>query len=285
MAHPLIFNIQKFSIHDGSGIRTTVFFKGCPLRCAWCHNPESQAFTAEQVHYPERCIHCGRCDAGCPANVRETVGKDYSVEALCSLLERDQIFFDNSGGGVTLSGGEPMVQDEAFLGMVLERLARRGIPVAIDTSGYAPYQRFQAVMPYVDTFLYDIKMIDPILHERYAGVSNSLILDNARRLSNDGARIHIRVPVIPDINVSGTEREASTAGLGWAEMDRIIRFVRENICAEQVSLMPYHQLGTDKGARLRGWKGIRFEEPSPVVMGAVLSAWQEKGFTNVQIGG
>jgi len=283
LAHPLIFNIQKFSIHDGAGIRTTVFFKGCPLRCAWCHNPESQAFAAEHIHYPERCIHCGHCDEGCLADVYETVGKAYSVETLCALLERDQIFFDNSGGGITLSGGEPMAQDEVYLLTVLERLSKRGIPVAIDTSGYAPYTRFQAVIPYVDMFLYDIKMIDPMLHERYTGVSNSLILDNARRLSDDGVRIHIRVPVIPEINVSGAERSA--AGFGWTEMNRIIRFVWENIRAEQVSLMPYHQLGANKGARLCGWKGARFEEPSPDVMGAVLSAWKETGFKNVQIGG
>ena len=273
MADPLIFNIQRFSVHDGAGIRTTVFFKGCPLRCAWCHNPESLSFAPERIHYPERCVGCGRCAEGCPAGVHEPVGKAYSVAELCALLERDRIFFDGSGGGVTLSGGEPLAQDEAYVLAVAKRLWRRGIRVAVDTCGHAPYARFQALLPYVDTFLYDIKMIDDASHERYTGVSNRLILENARRLSEDGARIDVRVPVIPGINASD------------AEMGRIIGFVREHMRAERVNLMPYHRLGQHKGARMEGRQGALFEEPTSEAMQAILSAWQKAGFEHVHIGG
>ena len=273
MADPLIFNVQKFSIHDGPGIRTTVFFKGCPLRCAWCHNPESQSFAPERLHYPERCVGCGRCAEGCLAGVYEPVGRTYPVAELCALLERDRVFFDGSGGGVTLSGGEPLAQEEAYVLAVAERLWRSGIAVAVDTCGHVPYARFAALLPYVDIFLYDIKMIDDALHERYTGVSNRLILENARRLSEGGARIHVRVPVIPGVNACD------------AEMGRIIGFVRENMRAEQVNLMPYHRLGQHKGARLKGPQGALFDEPTPEAMQAILAAWQEAGFEHVHIGG
>jgi len=298
LAHPLIVNIQRFSIHDGAGIRTTVFFKGCPLRCAWCHNPESQSFEPEQQYYPERCVRCGRCAEGCPAGARETVGKGFSASALCALLERDKAFYDGSGGGVTLSGGEPMAQDGAYLLEVAKRLTQRGVRVAIDTCGYAPYERFLAVLPYVDTFLYDIKAVDSALHERYTGAANGLILANARRLSDEGARINVRVPVIPGVNIPGSaiaepkrddserdnsERDdAETAG---SEMGRIIRFVRESVRTGQINLLPYHRLGRDKSARLGGRRGASLAEPTPEAMEAVLSAWQEAGFENVLIGG
>lgn len=223
--------------------------------------------------YPERCVHCGHCAEGCPAGVHETVGKAYPLDTLCAMLERDRIFYDASGGGVTLSGGEPMAQDEAYLHALVKRLARRGIRVAIDTSGYAPFERFQALLPYVDTFLYDMKAIDPVLHERYTGVSNHIILQNAMRLSQAGARVNIRVPVIPGVNANDEE------------MDRIIRFVRDNVHTEQVNLMPYHRLGQDKGMRLDGWQGSLFDEPTPSAMQAIASAWHAMGFEHVMIGG
>jgi len=247
--HPLIFNIQKFSIHDGDGIRTTVFFKGCPLRCAWCHNPESQSFEAEGW----------TC-------------KTYDLSELCALLERDRIFYDGSGGGVTLSGGEPLAQDEAYVLALAERLWRRGIRVAIDSCGYVPYARFQALLPYVDTFLYDIKLIDDALHRRYTGVSNRLILENAQRLSEDGARINLRVPVIPGVNMHSKE------------MGRIIDFARQNMRVAQINLMPYHRLGQDKNQRL-GRESALFDEPTPEDMQAVCNAWRQAGFENVQTGG
>ena len=249
MADPLIFNIQKFSIHDGDGIRTTVFFKGCPLQCAWCHNPESQSFKAEGW--------------AC---------KTYGLNELCVLLERDRIFYDGSGGGVTLSGGEPLAQDQTYVLALAKRLWRRGIRVAIDTCGHAPYAHFQALLPYVDTFLYDIKLIDDVLHQRYTGVSNRLILGNARHLTDDGARINLRVPVIPGVNMDS------------AEMGRIIAFVRQNMCPQQIHLMPYHRLGQDKNARL-GRESKFFDEPTPEEMQATYDIWQKAGFENVHIGG
>ena len=284
MAQVLIFNIQKFSIHDGDGIRTTVFFKGCPLRCAWCHNPESQAFTPQWMHYPERCRGCGRCAQGCPFGALEPVGKHYTVEALFDLLMRDRIFFDASGGGVTLSGGEPMAQDPAYLLALCQRLTRRGVRVSVDTCGYAPYAHFSALLPYVETFLYDIKAIDPGLHARYTGVDNALILDNLKRLSGDGANINLRVPVIPGVNAEPLE------------MERILRFVKKHVQADQVNLLPYHRLGMEKADRLSHLPikspskqaspaPPSFEEPTEKSMQGIAALWQAAGFHSVSIGG
>ena len=175
-------NIQKFSIHDGDGIRTSVFFKGCPLRCEWCHNPETQRYERE-IQYDhdkctgcgacveacpnqaillkdgkaatdrEACTLCGRCENFCPAGIRETVGREYTVKSLVKELMKDQIFYEDSGGGVTLSGGEAMAVDKDYLLAVAKELKRQDVSLTIDTCGYVPYEKFQTILPYVDTFL------------------------------------------------------------------------------------------------------------------------------------
>ena len=179
MKKPLIINIQKFSVHDGDGIRTTVFFKGCPLSCRWCHNAESRSWNRELMFFSERCSGCGRCAAVCP-------------EKGIAVKEQE--------GGVTLSGGEAMAQDMDYMENLLVRLQSEGIPVNMDTCGEAPFERFERVLPYIHTFLYDIKAVTPELHREYTGVSNERILENLKNLTLAGARVHIRVPVIPEVN-------------------------------------------------------------------------------------
>ena len=221
MIQPYIFNIQKFSVHDGPGIRTTVFFKGCPLRCLWCHNPESQ----------NRCPEIMRGKDG----KEETAGKQYSVPELVKILKKDQIFYDQSGGGVTLSGGEIMVQDIEYVCELLQALNRQGISVAIDTSGFAGKEHFEKVMPYADLFLYDLKMIDDGKHQSYTGVSNKIILENLKYLSENQARIELRMIMIKDVNMS---EEDIASALDWLQS--------ENIKAEKITLLPYHDFGRDK---------------------------------------
>ena len=221
-----ITNIQKFSIHDGDGIRTTVFFKGCPLKCEWCHNPETQRFEKEMevdgekctgcgtcasvcpngavrmtedhrpAWDPKACTFCGKCENFCPAGVREIVGREYTVKELTKELMKDQMFYEESGGGVTFSGGEVMSMDMDFILAMAKELKRQDVTLTIDTCGYVPYERFEKILPYVNTFLYDVKVMDPELHKKYMGTDNKLILENLVRLSQDGARIYIRIPTI-----------------------------------------------------------------------------------------
>ena len=265
--------MQSYAIHDGEGIRTTVFFKGCPLRCAWCHNPETQSFEAEWLHHPERCIGCGRCASGCPTGARTLAGQACTADALCALLLRERVFYDASGGGVTLSGGEPLAQDPAYLLALCRALHQRGVRVAVDTCGHVPYARFAALLPYVDTFLYDIKAADPALHARYTGVDNALILDNLRRLGAENARIRLRVPVVPGVNTAP------------AEMARIVAIAREAAPASPVHLLPYHRLGQHKHVQLNAHPPTLFDEPSPALMEALALRWREAGFAQVILGG
>ncbi len=301
---PLVFNIQKFSIHDGDGVRTTFFFKGCPLRCAWCHNPESQRFGAELVFYANRCVSCGACAARCPENAnrledgklifsrdlcrahgacadvclhdaRELAGRRRTVDELVKEALKDRIFYETSGGGVTLSGGEVMVQDMDFVEALCRRLHGEGVSVYIDTCGYAPYENFKRILPWTDLFLYDIKLMDGEAHRKYCGRDNALILENLIRLSRDGARIHIRIPVIGGIN--DTE----------AFMAQTAHFLTENhIRAERISLLPYHDYGKSKYENLqRSYAEDGMRVPSAERMEELKKVLEEKGFQGVQIGG
>lgn len=267
MNNPKIINIQKYSIHDGPGIRTTVFFKGCPLSCAWCHNPESQSFQAQvmfdgekcagcgmcagicrsgavtvsggrSVTDTEKCVCCGECLDFCVNGARSIAGKEYTVTELLREIEKDQIFYETSGGGVTLSGGEVMVQDMDYIEALCRRLRRRGYHIAVDTCGYAPQENFARLLSYVDLFLYDIKLLDDEKHRRYTGQSNAGILENLRYLSENGADIQIRIPVIGGVN--DTEEE----------LGRIAAFLREQVMVRGVKLLPYHKLGAEKYGRL-----------------------------------
>ena len=300
----LITNVQKFSIHDGDGIRTSVFFKGCPLKCEWCHNPETQRFEKEMQCDKEKCVGCGTCakvcpngaismengkpemkkDACtfcgkcvnfCPLGIREIIGREYSVKELIKELMKDQMFYEESGGGVTLSGGEVMAMDIDYILAIAKELKRQDVTLTIDTCGYVPYEKFQAILPYVNTFLYDVKVMDPKLHKKYIGVDNQLILDNLIRLAADGARIYIRIPTIKEVN--GNEKN----------MKETIAFLKEHdIHPAQINLLPYHDTGSGKYSKLdMEYKGTDLHAPEKEEMESFVRLFVESGFQNTKIGG
>ena len=301
----VVTNNQKYSIHDGDGIRTTVFFKGCHLRCWWCHNPETQRFEPELQVDTGKCSGCGRCVAVCPqgaitissegkavidrakctvcgkcetaclGNNRIVVGKDYSVRELVRKCLQDQMFYEESGGGVTLSGGEVMAMDPEYIQALVKALWREGIDVDIDTCGQAPYSSYEAILPYVNTWLYDIKVMDDEKHKKYIGMSNRVILDNLKGIAAAGARIYIRIPTVREVN---GDRES---------MQQIIDFLRDNdIRPPQVNLLPYHSTGSHKYGKLgREYMAAELTAPSDEEMQEFVRQWNEAGFTNVKIGG
>jgi pyruvate formate lyase activating enzyme len=235
-----IFDIKRFSMHDGPGIRTTVFLKGCPLACVWCHNPESQSARplllrrqelcarcwrcAEQcpqgalqagaevsfARDASRCAACGHCAEACPSEAITRVGREVESAALVDEVARDRSFFDESGGGVTFSGGEPLSQPE-FLLDLLARCRREGLHTAVDTSGYAPRATMRQAAALADLVLYDLKLLDAAAHRRYTGVSNEAILENLRALVEDGRSVEIRMPVIPGITDTDQNLDAAAA--------------------------------------------------------------------------
>lgn len=236
----IIFDIQRFSVHDGPGIRTTVFMKGCSLRCGWCHNPEGLRKEPQVQFFREHCIGCGRCGgqhtlenaARCPAEALKRVGDTVTPEALLELVLADQDFY-GSEGGVTFSGGECLLQPE-FVAHMLQRLKEQGVTTAVDTCGNVPWAHIERALPWCDTWLYDIKCADPENHRRFTGCDNGRILGNLRKLAQTGANIWIRVPVIPDVNDDA------------AEMERIAQIAASIPGVSRVTLMPYHTLGKSK---------------------------------------
>lgn len=305
MATPYVFNVQKYSIHDGDGIRTTIFFKGCPVNCAWCHNPESQRFDKELLYFKDRCTGCGKCVQRCPngantmvdgkaeldrskcnacgicadwciTQARDIAGKEYTVKELVKEAEKDRQFYEESGGGITLSGGEVMSQDMDYIEQLCRILHNKGYSVNIDTCGYAPYEDFKRILPYVDTFLYDIKAMDKETHEKYIGVDNTLILENLKKLSADGARINIRIPTV--VGVNATEEF----------MMDVVNFLKgNNISVAQVNLLPYHNTGKHKYSKLDreyDTEGL-MEKPSAESMELFKNIFVKNGFNNTKIGG
>jgi pyruvate formate lyase activating enzyme len=299
-----ITNIQKFSIHDGDGIRTSVFFKGCPLKCEWCHNPETQRYEREIQYDPDKCTGCGscvrvcpshavvledgkpvtdrkactlcgRCENFCPAGIREVVGKEYTVKELVRELMKDQIFYEDSGGGVTFSGGEVMTMDMDYILAAARELHRQDITLTIDTCGYVPYEKLESLLPYVDTFLYDVKVMDPEIHRKYIGTDNKLILENLVRLAKDGARIYIRIPVIREVNGNETN------------MKETIAFLKEHdIHPPQINLLPYHDTGSGKYPKLdMEYKGTDLHAPDREEMEGFVRLFVDAGFANTKIGG
>ena len=203
----MISGIKRMEIHDGDGLRTTVFFKGCPLRCIWCHNPESLSFEKQVAFFKNKCVSCGICEnkrnektaESCPVNAIEVYGREYELDELVEILLEDEAFFRNSGGGVTLSGGECLAQPD-FAVALSKKLYDRGISVYIDTCGYVKRETFEKIIPYTDKFLYDIKAIDARLHEKCTGKDNHLILDNLKFLCDEGCKIEIRYPLVIGYN-------------------------------------------------------------------------------------
>ncbi len=228
----IVFDIKRFAIHDGPGIRTTVFLKGCPLRCWWCHNPESQDVKTETD------VKKILLD-GVPFEKSEQIGRLMSVEELTAILEKESVFYDESGGGVTFSGGEPLLQ-HTFLTQMLKTLKHHGIHTAVDTSGHVKREILQTVMPHTDLFLYDLKHMDAEKHRRYTGVDNKLILNNLKYLAGHDKDIFIRIPVIPRINDS--EKDI---------LDMISYLRSLNGSIREVHLLPYHAFAGNKYVRLK----------------------------------
>ncbi len=313
-----IFDLMRFAIHDGPGIRTTVFLKGCPMRCRWCHNPESQQSGREIMLRGERCLGCGDCvrvcpsgaasltaAAGspepvrpgarplppaasvtsgrslcracgecarvCPSGAREIVGRTVSAREVVAEVERDRVFHEESGGGVTISGGEPLAQPE-YLGELVGLLRRRGHRVVVDTSGFAGPEALGVIAPEVNTFLYDLKLMDSETHRRFTGVPSEPILDNLRLLVGRGCDVVVRVPIIPGINDDEGNLSATA------------EFLRGLGPAPPVGLLPYHRTGVDKYHRLgRDYPLPETEPPSPERMTEIARRWRERGL-EVKIG-
>ena len=259
MSTAILFDIQRNSFVDGPGIRTTVFFKGCNLRCQWCHNPESQSSKPEIMFYKDKCTGCGRCknitadssDFVCFNYAKKICGKAYTVDELFDIIIKDKMFYETSGGGVTFSGGECMLQSD-FLCEILAKCKDAEIHTAVDTAGHIHWEVFEKVLQYTDLFLYDIKVFDCNVHRKYTGVSNVLILENLKKLFEVGANVWIRIPVILGINDTAEE------------MQNIKNFLTP-YNASKIELLPYHGMGEHKYMAL-GMKEIKFDVPDKNVI-------------------
>ena len=232
-----IFELKRFAVHDGDGIRTTVFFKGCPLRCVWCHNPEGLSFEPQEAFYAHKCIGCGECKndsfthENCLGEARVLYGKEITVDELLPILLEDKDFYETSGGGVTLSGGECLTQAD-FCAELLKRLKTEGIHTAVDTCGGISKEALDNVIPYTDIFLYDLKAYDEGVHIKCTGRSNKQILENLKYLDSVGKNIEIRIPYVPEYN----DRQIEKLGYFLAGLEHITK----------IRILPYHNYAGSK---------------------------------------
>lgn len=297
-----VFDIKRYSVHDGPGIRTTVFLKGCALNCLWCHNPESVDPGPELMHWPSRCTRChscvkacpigalaadpegailidrsrcdlcGRCAEACLYDAMQIVGREMSVDEVVAEVERDRVFFEQSGGGVTLSGGDPLVQS-AFAEAVLEACRSRGLHTALDTAGMSSNGALERLARLADVVLFDLKVMDPEKHKASTGVSNAPILENLKGLVAAGREVWIRVPLVPGVNDDDDN------------IRRTIALLRSLGGIRRVGLLPYHAGGLEKARRIgRESRFRKFESPSEERIAAIEAAFRDAGF-DVRRGG
>jgi pyruvate formate lyase activating enzyme len=294
-----IYHIMRYALHDGPGIRTTVFFKGCPLRCWWCHNPESQAARPELMYFAARCLRCGDCLAVCPehaiqwaegapaitaackncgtcvefcsAGARELVGRAMTVSETLAEIEKDRVFYDQSGGGATFSGGEPLLQAE-FLEALVDACRERGIHTVVETSGFARRDAILRLSRKVDLFYYDIKLADREKHRQYTGVVNDVILENLEALTRAQGKVVVRFPVIPGVNDDAQNVAA-------------LRKLLARLGLAQVHLLPYHHIGLEKYRRLELENRMQGAQPPSLEHLRQIGAEFERAGIAVKMGG
>ncbi len=302
MPQSLIFDIKRYAINDGPGIRVVLFFKGCNLHCAWCHNPESISAKVEKMYAPVKCIRCGSCVDVCPENaIRLTTdgivtnpelciicgkcaevcptkaiemsGQTMSVGEIMDIIEKERVFFDQSGGGVTFSGGEPLVHKKMLIEL-LEACGKSGIHRAVDTAGNVSTETILEVARHTDLFLYDLKMMDSVLHKKWIKAGNELILHNLTILAETGAKIIIRIPLIGEVNDTDENIEQTAGFIAGLAGDK-----------KEVHLLPYHNIAQNKYMKLG--KTDNFEkliEPRKETMVKAIAKFAQFGIT-ASIGG
>jgi pyruvate formate lyase activating enzyme len=302
MKKGIIFDIKRYAIHDGPGIRTTVFLKGCPLQCQWCQNPEGIESKPEILLRSQRCAEdceacvpacpqgavskkgcsvefetekcdfCRKCEEVCVYDALEVVGREVTVHDALEEIERDRVFFEESGGGITFSGGEPLMQLD-FVKVLLNEIKQRNIHTTLDTSGYVNFTDLERINNQVDLFLYDIKIIDDERHKKYTGVSNKIILENLRRLSKKGTPVTVRIPLISGINDDEQSAES------FAEYLKTLKNIKH------INLLPYHKGGCEKYKNLRKEDSLKtFRPPTEERIGEITQILVESGFS-VKTGG
>lgn len=295
MSTSLIFDIKRYAINDGPGIRVVIFFKGCNLHCAWCHNPESISAKAEKLYSPskcikcwscvvaceqdaislsadgivtdhQRCVMCGKCCEACPALALEMSGKVMSIDEIIEIIEKERIFFEQSGGGVTFSGGEPLLHNELLI-KLLEECGKRGIHRIVDTAGNVREKTLLEVAKQTDLFLFDLKMMDSELHKLWTGADNRLILQNLKKLAETSAPIIIRIPMIGGVNDTDENIEQTA------------RFISE-LAGErkEVQLLPYHNIAQNKYLKLgRKDNSEKLREPDKETLAAAIEKFRKYG--------
>jgi len=310
---PLIFDIRRYSINDGPGIRITIFMKGCPLRCAWCHNPESQSPEVQKLYTASKCIGaqdcievcpnnaltltpegivtdteacnlCGLCAEACPTKAIEMSGKPYNVDELMQIIERERVHIEHSNGGVTFSGGEPLMHPE-FLIEMLKACGEKGLHRAVDTCGFASTETLLEVAKQTDLFLYDLKLMNPVQHKKWTGVDNRLILKNLKILAESGANINIRIPFIKNVNTGVEEVTKMAEFVAGLQLSNNHGLETATPGRTLINLLPYHNIASGKYKKLEMfYDSAEMDEPTPEDLKIAAEIFGKFGI-EVEIGG